>query len=641
MYQKKILEYLLENKVVTVKEIARKLNLSEKTIRLKVTNLDDNLQRKEIGSIIRKPSKGIYLKLSGNKKDDIYQLLGNDREYLSVSSTVDYEIIQILLKLREEDFIIQKQVSEKLFISIPTLRKSLIKVDEWLKKYRLTIEVVQKKGMTIRGSEYDKRLAIQSLILRNGYSEIATELSEFTLGLDTEKIKKVIKHAEMRWNIQFSRESFSKIWILISLSLYRNRYFSKIENLNTGILNVEDQHEFKFSESLYDLLDKEGFNCFEKNDISVLAIEIIGASKLVGELSVSSAVSLESQLVNFEEFVDEVLFSISAVLEVNLTEDVILKSNLQEHLKAAIFRMKYGQKNHGDLSKQIKKEYPDVFLSVWSTSQLFERYYGIQATEDELSYITLYIEAALLRKKHQINGVYITDQGRSQSLFIIELLKNNIPEFGDIKFVRTNDIFDENLSDTIVLSNSKSKIKNAISIKNIPDEEDFSMIKNKIETMRKKVSQGLNFSQCLQPIFDPNLIFMKLDELNKEKIIRKMTNEMEKLGAVSPNFFDSVWSREQKTSTCIGYATAIPHGNLDEVNEPKIAVAVLKKPIDWFSGEQVDIVFLLATKMNNKKNIERTNKFYVDLIQFTENSESNRRFRELKDGLSAYKYLFT
>lgn len=46
----------------------------------------------------------------------------------------------------------------------------------------------------------------------------------------------------------------------------------------------------------------------------------------------------------------------------------------------------------------IKKEYKNVFRASWAISILFEEYYGLQITEDEIGYIVLYIQAAIERK---------------------------------------------------------------------------------------------------------------------------------------------------------------------------------------------------------------------------------------------------
>ena len=68
------------------------------------------------------------------------------------------------------------------------------------------------------------------------------------------------------------------------------------------------------------------------------------------------------------------------------------------------------------------------------------------------------------------------------------------------------------------------------------------------------------------------------------------------------------------TNFRIGRGIAIPHGNMSEINESRIVVAILEKPISWH-GDMVDVVFLLAVKMTTKFETRRTKQFYKDFLQ--------------------------
>ncbi|EOH90445.1 hypothetical protein UAS_00170 [Enterococcus asini ATCC 700915] len=119
-----------------------------------------------------------------------------------------------------------------------------------------------------------------------------------------------------------------------------------------------------------------------------------------------------------------------------------------------------------------------------------------------------------------------------------------------------------------------------------------------------------------------------------------MVTKLEENGIVTPYFFDTLWEREEKTSTCIGDGIAIPHGSMDEVNEARICVATLKRPIEWTPGENVRIIFLLAVKMNSQANIKRLKDFYIDLIRFTESEELLKEFSNQKSAIDSFQFLF-
>lgn len=90
------------------------------------------------------------------------------------------------------------------------------------------------------------------------------------------------------------------------------------------------------------------------------------------------------------------------ILDVDLTTDQKVKESLIIHLRPTIFRLRYGTQQKNPLIDFIKKEYKNVFRASWAISILFEEYYGLQITEDEIGYIVLYIQAAIERKNINI-----------------------------------------------------------------------------------------------------------------------------------------------------------------------------------------------------------------------------------------------
>lgn len=61
-------------------------------------------------------------------------------------------------------------------------------------------------------------------------------------------------------------------------------------------------------------------------------------------------------------------------------------------------------------------------------------------------------------------------------------------------------------------------------------------------------------------------------------------------------FYQAIIDREEVVSTGIGMGVAIPHAKLPTYNNFFIAIAILKKPIDWHSldGAPVQIVFMIG-----------------------------------------------
>ena len=82
----------------------------------------------------------------------------------------------------------------------------------------------------------------------------------------------------------------------------------------------------------------------------------------------------------------------------------------------------------------------------------------------------------------------------------------------------------------------------------------------------------------------------------------------------------------------------MPHGSPTEVNESKVAIAILKEPIMW-DNELVQIIFLLGFKMITKEEINRIQLFYKEYVSLIENQEAISRLKEMESSIEIYKYL--
>lgn len=112
----------------------------------------------------------------------------------------------------------------------------------------------------------------------------------------------------------------------------------------------------------------------------------------------------------------------------------------------------------------------------------------------------------------------------------------------------------------------------------------------------------MNFNNLI----DNNLIILDLESQNKNDVIEKLVDLLDKNGALTDRneFLEAVLIRESKSPTGLEDGLAIPHGKSHSVKIPKIAAARLKNKIkDWESVDEeneVDLVFLIAIPDSEK-----------------------------------------
>ena len=408
-------------------------------------------------------------------------------------------------------------------------------------------------------------------------------------------------------------------------------------------MHTRSINEYSFAESIYQRIEKEYQIKIAETDIRFLAVLLLSAKKLKNFRDLQEEDYAKQYDKDLEKFVKLVIDTIDSVLDIDLSEDQLLVESLMLHMRSAIFRMKYSTATGDNISKYVKSEYKQTFLATWSTSNLFEEYYDVQVTEDELAGITLYIQAAIIRQKkgRPIEALLISEGGMATSQLNIEKLKYSIPEITDIRATSYHDFRLSQYKDMDVIINTTGE--------EIHDDRvvavDARLSERGIESVRQKVNQiyyfrkreEFHFNSLCHQLFDVDLFLLKPEVENKDQLITMMVKKLEEKGDVTPNYLQSVFDRERATTTSIGRGVAIPHGNMTEVNEPKIVVAILDKPISWHD-DMVDVVFLLAVKMTSQVEIKRTKQFYKDFLQLTDNDENLEAMKKLKTPLDIYQY---
>lgn len=123
------------------------------------------------------------------------------------------------------------------------------------------------------------------------------------------------------------------------------------------------------------------------------------------------------------------------------------------------------------------------------------------------------------------------------------------------------------------------------------------------------------------------MIFLKEKAQSKIDILSKVSQIFIEKDFVQDGFNNSVLDREKITSTAVGKKVAIPHGAENLVKKSCIAIITLEDPIKW-GEEEVDIIFLLALKVEDKKFIKS---FFSHFSSILHNDDTLRKIRESYD----------
>jgi len=407
---------------------------------------------------------------------------------------------------------------------------------------------------------------------------------------------------------------------------------------------LQQYNEYNFASAIY----KKVSEAFElevpAQEIAFLSVQIL-CSKLLDTTNYNASTKqmLETYDNILTDFVKKIINVVSDVLNVDLTKDETLYKGLLMHLKPAIFRLRYKRGNANQLTNYLKTEYKQTFRVSWLVSVLFEEYFNLTITEDELGFIVLYIQAALERNKAPINAVLVSKNGMGINQMLIDKIERNFRKVSVTKIFSPHE-FNTSLIDEDDLIITTVKLDKTISNKCV--EIDDLLSKISIEKLDEAVQSKLKtnddgvvkFDSSCHQFFEPDLIFPHLDVKDKTELIKLLTSKLVTKGYVTRRYCDTVLARENMTPTSIGNGIAVPHGEQSEINEARIVIATLNEPILW-DTDYCDVIFLLVVKMDNEYELERTQLFYKEYVRLIETDEKVNQLRQFDKNTDLYKYL--
>ena len=131
-----IIKMILEHKIMTVSQIADAIGLSDKTVSHSLKKIQSALQNEEV-KLVRKQSVGVYFEGS---KQDILAMLQNHKQ-ISVPSNKEKRVRFLCFAILSMDMHwTMQELADMVYVSLTTLEKDMIEVEEILDYYRIHIK---------------------------------------------------------------------------------------------------------------------------------------------------------------------------------------------------------------------------------------------------------------------------------------------------------------------------------------------------------------------------------------------------------------------------------------------------------------------------------------------------------------------
>ena len=625
------------NDEITVKDISNLYNITERSIRYDIDDLNVFFQEKNNKDIIEINNNRLKILYSENEIEDIVENIKEKEYFLSENERVN--ILSYEIFLSKNEFILQ-YFTEKYNLSKTTVRYSLKELNKIISEYGLVIDMNNNRGYKIIGSEINIRKYIINILreyIKNTkekkieYDPLKKIIQKFYKKSRIEESKNTINKILDYTGKTISDEAFETLQLFLFISVIRNKNGHEIEEDVENEIFLSKTKEFS---KIREILEK--IENIKEKDIHYFV------DFFLGSYSYNLEYSYFLNWILIESLIDQFIKLLSDSLRINLTEDKILRKELLNHIKPAIYRMKNKFKLTESILSEVKKQYMELFIKTKSSLKIISDFIDLSFDEDEAAFITVMIQRAIMRNnpstllKKDPNILIVCGLGYSSSRFLYENINNRfqvniidiIPfnQLENYNYLKKADIIISTLDFKldgmdVITVNAVMNEKDILKLKNYGLPEKKSKIKlSELLSIIRKVSDETELKKQLMRNFGENIYddmgeksetgksFVELLSEKSIKLNVAANNLDEVIEITGQTMIDSGLVKEEYTDELknqiiqygkyilVGDKTILPHGQLlKNVRETGFSLITLKKGIDFF-GSEIKIVICLASR---------------------------------------------
>ena len=616
---------LMTDEWISGRELSNKLNVSDRTIRKDIIELNDILNQYD-SAILSERGKGYLLK-SENRKYLLSTLNNNNRP--DEKKNRIFEIIMMLAFF--PDGVDLYDIEDELFISRTTLEKELKNIQAILSERYPALRLQRIKGLIrLDGSERFLRLFF-NYVLMESYDPQTREITAYSQRIDKhhlEHIKHIVLDITISFHITLSDRDLMDLvshLFILELRIKQQKYIESRGTARNGKnYKYLDQISKQILSELIDLGHcPESYFHLELKQLSV-KLSFINYKTDVPPTNIMPDEIIPDQILHVA---NRLITQINEEFSIDLSKDDELFSGLVFHIKTLLNCYKYNQQPLNPLIDIIKKDYPFVFELSLSIYNIFYDELDIRLTESELGYIATHIGASIERTnqeygKNNVKIAITTNVPVSYTKLFASKIKSICGDRGKIIGTFPSYKLKEvlQLQPDLIISTCSIEYDTKIPILPIGlsiTKHEKVVLENAFEQLQKKwmykrQSQNWIFIEK----FRKELFDMNYEARSAEDVMYHMSQKMEKMGYVFDDFYDGLLERENLSSSVLANGIAIPHPLNAIALVSVIGVTILKKPILWRnSGHKVQLVFVIAIRKSEKQEIRNFFNFISKLIE--------------------------
>lgn len=606
-----------DNNWITGKELAKLLNVSDRTIRS-----DIDVINKFYDCLLIKSNKRLGYQIDEALlfKQDI-----ETKELIPQNSheRCVYIIRELLFKSKEINLI---ALQDQVFVSGYSIDNDIKKIRKMISEYPSLKLIRSKNYISLRGNEADKRKLYKQLLTEETHGNFLNlnSIADLWSNFDLLEIKDILEDVCELYNYQIREIDFPMIMIHAGVAIERiiNRNYI---NSKTAKHHLNNNIEYQISYEFFHRVSKT-------IDIELVEDEVVlFAQLLIGSYQKDDEDENLDKLLN--QIVDAVIKEVKDYFDINFSKDKDFKLGLKMHLQLLLERQQNNVTITNIYLQEIKRKYPLVFEMAIRAGEVIADICKINVKENELSFLALHLGAAYDRVNSikRYRAVIIIPHNQMLSNMCIDKLKLRFEE--RMVIVKRYGFYEE----TMIKQQEPDLIITTVPLKhnlNIPTVQITLFVNYEDES---KVFQTLNlldkqryhedFVVLVNELIRPDLFHVKKQMASSKEVIDFLCDELISKNLADERYKEDVFKRESVSATSFVNGFAVPHSIEITSKESCISIMILDKPVKWGDFE-VKLVLLLAIRDTDSHLLKI---FFDWLSSIVSDSNKFRQLLEVKN----------
>lgn len=590
---KKIIIELSDSEYVTASELAKILDLNEKTVRTTIGKMRDSLDEYGI-EIESKTRKGYHLLIYDKEK---YQAFINNDEWLSKNdipnNSKEREEWLLDYLLKQHKFVRIDDLSEMLYVSRSTITNDIRNFEDSLKSYHITLIRRPNYGLHIQGSEFDIRNCMISQFKDNKWAQRFSDKEENEL----KEISKILLNNIQNQKVVLSKSMIQEMTSCIYIAKVRYEENYKITVSKNEVVHRIYKPCIDVATNIVEELNEKFHIHLLDSEIYYIAINIAARSDynvLEGEL--------ESGVINqARKQATQMLDCVYDMMHLDMRQNLSLLYDLISFLIPMDIRMRYGIIAKNPFAEATKKKYFFAYNVASQAVIPLKKTYFHEVPENEIAYLTsifaLFIEQEKDKKK-KYNILVICATNMSTSKLLAYQYKKKFKKYIDEVYtceMYNLDSFDFSKVDYIFTTVEINRVlpKPVLGISAFLEDEEV-----------EKISSILKFksSNTIADVYSEELFYDNIKGETKEEILFEICKRIPEKYGIPSDFYEGLLRREEITGTDLAKHVALPHPYETTSDISFACISVLDHPIRW-TRQDVQVVILMAVAEDEQRDL--------------------------------------